>query len=152
MRLVVLGRCWYGTSVLTGLLHFIWAYVGLEALSIGANDANPKRFWKRWNIRNLNDSLLSSVGCDWSSIGKLSLEQLNQKTIDELAKSAAGIVAERDNHGSRVIKEPRATGQELQSRPAKPHQESVERPKQIQAPKGYCSKEREEEQEDSRVF
>ncbi len=107
MNLLVLGMHRSGTSALTGLLNLMGAYFGAEGESIGANEENPKGFWERRDVRNLNDSVLKSVNCDWNRIHKFSLDDLSQKVVDDFESGAKRLLDELGAHEPWVIKEPR---------------------------------------------
>ena len=61
MQLIVLGMHRSGTSVLARLLNLMGVYFGPEGISTGANQENPKGFWERKDVRQLNDGVLQRV-------------------------------------------------------------------------------------------
>ena len=76
MQLIVLGMHRSGTSVLARLLNMMGAYFGSEGISTGANEENPKGFWERRDVRDINDFVLHSVDCDWDRVADFNLNAL----------------------------------------------------------------------------
>ncbi len=107
MQLIVLGMHRSGTSVLARLLNMMGAYFGPEGISTGANQENPKGFWERRDVRQLNDFILNSVDCDWNKIAGLDQKTLSDAVITEFREKASKIVLEMDAHRPFMLKEPR---------------------------------------------
>lgn len=107
MQLIVLGMHRSGTSVLARLLNLMGAYFGPEGLSTGANQENPKGFWERKDVRQLNDSVLQAAGCDWNRVLSLNIAALPKVAVDDFNKRAAQLVLELDGHRPWFLKEPR---------------------------------------------
>ncbi len=107
MQLIVLGMHRSGTSVLARLLNMMGAYFGPEGISTGANKENPKGFWERRDVRDINDFILTSVGCDWNKIANFELETIPEKTIEEFNSQASKIILEIDANRPWFLKEPR---------------------------------------------
>lgn len=107
MQLIVLGMHRSGTSVLARLLNLMGVYFGPEGISTGANQENPKGFWERKDVRQLNDSVLHAVGCDWNRVLQLDVAALPKPVLDDFNKRAARLVLELDGHRPWLLKEPR---------------------------------------------
>lgn len=107
MQLVVLGMHRSGTSVLANVLNLMGAYFGPEGASTGANEENPRGFWERRDVRNLNDLVLHSVGCDWDRIAGFRLKTLPRTTQASFESGAMKLLHEMDAHKPWVLKEPR---------------------------------------------
>lgn len=107
MQLIVLGMHRSGTSVLARMLNLMGAYFGPEGMSTGANVENPKGFWERRDVRQLNDALLHSVGYDWDRIGRFDVEQLPRPAVEAFTAQASRLVLEMDAHRPWMLKEPR---------------------------------------------
>jgi hypothetical protein len=107
MQLIVLGMHRSGTSVLARLLNLMGVYFGPEGISTGANQENPKGFWERRDVRDLNDTILHSVGCDWNRVSKFDIASLPEKNIADFTKRASRLVLEMDAHRPWLLKEPR---------------------------------------------
>jgi hypothetical protein len=82
-------------------------YFGPEGISTGANEENPKGFWERRDVRNLNDAVLHAVGCDWNRILEFDVERIPQSIVDDFTLHAAKLALEMDAHRPWFIKEPR---------------------------------------------
>jgi len=68
MQLVVLGMHRSGTSALTRLLNMMGAYFGSDDISTGSNTENPKGFWERRDIRQINEYIFDKLDCDWDRV------------------------------------------------------------------------------------
>ncbi|MCF6355618.1 MAG: glycosyltransferase [Candidatus Polarisedimenticolaceae bacterium] len=107
MQLIVLGMHRSGTSVLARLLNMMGAYFGPEGISTGANQENPKGFWERRDVRQLNDFVLNSVDCDWDRVADFDQKELPDDVIAEFREKASKIILEVDAHRPWFFKEPR---------------------------------------------
>ena len=107
MQIIILGMHRSGTSALTRLVNMMGAYFGPDGVSTGANEENPKGFWERRDIRNLNDDLLASLGCDWHRASSFDRERIPPDALAEFDERARVIVQDLDEHQSWVVKEPR---------------------------------------------
>ena len=57
MQLFVIGMHRSGTSLVARLLNLAGAYFGPEGSSIGANEENPKCFWERPDVVEINGKM-----------------------------------------------------------------------------------------------
>ena len=92
MKVIVLGMHRSGTSLASGLLSLSGVYFGPENEFIQANEENPKGFWERKDIRQLNDSLLHQMSCDWSEISNLYNKKIPDKVIEAFYSKANAII------------------------------------------------------------
>lgn len=107
MQLIVLGMHRSGTSVLARLLNLMGAYFGPEGMSTGANQENPRGFWERRDVRELNDMVLHSAGCDWNRVAALDLGAVPADVAADFRKRAADILLRMDAYRPWMLKEPR---------------------------------------------
>lgn len=107
MQILILGMHRSGTSTLTRLVNMMGAYFGPEASSTGANVENPKGFWERKDIRELNDQLLFSVGKDWNAIADYDPLAVPEEKRHSFERAARSIILSLDAHRPWVTKEPR---------------------------------------------
>ena len=107
MQIVVLGMHRSGTSAVTRLVNMMGAYFGVEGISTGLNQENPKGFWERRDVRRLNDQLLFSVDADWDRIADFELSKLSPKEIDAFTFDARQVILNLDAHRPWIVKEPR---------------------------------------------
>ncbi|MCP4903175.1 MAG: hypothetical protein GY906_39945 [bacterium] len=107
MQIFVLSMHRSGSSVVTRLLNMMGAYFGPEESSTGASHENPKGFWERRDIRNMNDELLRSAGADWDRLGDLDLGLLPDEARERYSSKARALVGDLDAHRPWVVKEPR---------------------------------------------
>ena len=107
MQLIILGMHRSGTSVLARLLNMMGAYFGPEGISMGASKENPKGFWERRDVRQLDDFVMHSVDCDWNKVASFDVNALPDAVITEFKQKASKIVLEMDSHRPWLLKEPR---------------------------------------------
>ncbi len=106
-QIFVLGMHRSGTSAVARILNIMGAYFGPEEMSLGANVENPKGFWERRDIRNINDAVLNSQGADWSHISNFNLDELTEEAKTEFELAAKPIVQELNKNSPWMLKEPR---------------------------------------------
>ncbi len=107
MQIFVLSMHRSGSSVATRLLNMMGAYFGPEESSTGASHENPKGFWERRDIRNMNDEILRSAGADWDKLGDFDLESIPDQALDRFSSKIKALVGDLDAHRPWVVKEPR---------------------------------------------
>lgn len=107
MQILVLGMHRSGTSALARLLNLMGAYFGPEGIGIGANKENPKGFWERRDVRELNDMLLHGAGCDWDRVADFSVDRVPASVVAEFDARAARLVHGLDAQRPWFLKEPR---------------------------------------------
>ncbi|MGJ4727996.1 sulfotransferase [Luteimonas sp. SDU101] len=107
MQLIVVGMHRSGTSVLARMLNLMGAYFGTEGVSTGANRENPKGFWERRDVRNINDAVLHSVGCDWDRVSQFDVSSLPKAVVERFQVEASRVILDMDAHRPWLIKEPR---------------------------------------------
>ncbi|RKT44463.1 glycosyltransferase [Thiocapsa rosea] len=107
MQLLVLGMHRSGTSVVTRLLNMMGAYFGPEGVSLGANDENPKGFWERRDVLELDESLLRAGGADWDRVADFALDKIPEDAREAFRRQAQALILELDAHRPWVVKEPR---------------------------------------------
>ena len=107
MQIFVLGMHRSGTSAVARILNLMGVYFGGEHVGTGRSDQNVKGFWERRDVRDLNDDLLFSLGCDWDCVADFDLDALSAETKSAYADAAADIVLNMDAHRPWFIKEPR---------------------------------------------
>jgi len=65
---IVLGMHRSGTSLLSSLLDGCGVYFGEPEDFIPVNEENPRGFWERKAVRQLNDDMLHSMNADWDEL------------------------------------------------------------------------------------
>jgi len=73
MQMFVLGMHRSGTSMLTRLINLMGAYVGPEHVMFPFDDGNPKGYWERHDVMEVNDAILLQHGCTWNRVADWSL-------------------------------------------------------------------------------
>ncbi len=107
MQVIVLGMHRSGTSVLARLLNMMGIYFGPEGVATRANQENPKGFWERRDVRQVNDRLLQAAGADWDKVGSFAIEKIPQQALEKIQPEMRSILLDLDAHRPWFIKEPR---------------------------------------------
>jgi len=107
MQIFTIGMHRSGTSCATRLLNLMGIYFAPEGSSLGHNWDNPKGFWERRDIVDLNEKLLASIDCQWDQVNRFSLDKIPEKDLAIFSKKAKRLILEMDAHRPWVIKDPR---------------------------------------------
>lgn len=110
MQIIILGMHRSGTSLTTRLVNMMGAYVGAEGTSIGFNEENPKGFWERKDVIEVNDAILSHFGCSWDNLHDWPIEGHEEhlpELPEEITKRIKNLILELDAHRPWVMKDPR---------------------------------------------
>ncbi len=107
MQFVVIGMHRSGTSMMTRLLNMSGAYFGKDKDSTGANLENPKGFWERRDVRNLNDYILHSLGFDWDRVSNFDVNAVPADLKAKFKEEGRKILDRMDVAPTYVLKEPR---------------------------------------------
>ncbi|MFT5572296.1 MAG: hypothetical protein ACI9FR_001219 [Cryomorphaceae bacterium] len=112
--------------MLSKLINSMGVYFGAEGDSIGANEENPRGFWERKDVRDLNDYLLHSAGNDWDKLSGFNMSALDNRHLEHFEQRATEIINKLDQNAPWFIKEPRicvliAAWQEVLSSPVYIH-------------------------------
>ncbi|MCY3813756.1 MAG: glycosyltransferase [Gammaproteobacteria bacterium] len=107
MQVFVLGMHRSGTSALARVLNLMGCYFGSEAIAIEANKENPKGFWERRDVRQVNDAILRNAGCDWDRISDFAIDRIDAGQRALYRDVIADIVLGLDAHRPWFVKEPR---------------------------------------------
>lgn len=107
MQIFVLGMHRSGTSAVTSVLVRMGAYPGPEQQSIGANEENPKGFYERRDVIDLDVEAFTAIGADWHRVTGFDLERRRPEQQLDQAERIRTIVSELDEHPPWVLKDPR---------------------------------------------
>jgi len=103
----VLGMHRSGTSCVGNLLTRLGLYFGDESISTGAGRENPKGFFERRDVREVCDTILQGVGCDWWAVTDFSPDRVPAAVRAEAGEKFSRVLAELEEHRPWFIKEPR---------------------------------------------
>jgi len=107
---IVLGMHRSGTSLLSSLLDSCGVYFGESEDFIEVNEENPRGFWERKDVRQLNDDMLHSMNADWDELLNFSPSRFDLDVNEGLLGRAENILSllHRESEGAIVgLKEPR---------------------------------------------
>ena len=107
MQILVLGMHRSGTSMVARLLNMMGVYFAPEGVSTGANAENPKGFWERRDVRDLNDMLLRTAKADWDRVASFAIPGVPSQSVANFRKEAKKIILGMDAHRPWFLKEPR---------------------------------------------
>lgn len=106
-QIVVLGMHRSGTSLVTNIVREMGAWVGQQESLLAAAQDNPRGFWERRDIMELNDALLLSAGATWFSVAGFKPERVPRDSRKTCLHQINTIIQEMDTHAPWVIKDPR---------------------------------------------
>ena len=107
INLVIWGMHRSGTSLLCTLLDKSGVYFGEPDQLVPPSNENPDGFWENIAVRNLNDGLLESVGCDWDHIARFTITGIPNDLLARSRKELSSICTELSRHPISGIKDPR---------------------------------------------
>ncbi len=81
--------------------------LGDSEATIGANDENPKGFWERRDVIDLNEALLAESNSTWHSPLRFSLETISAERQGEFVTQANNILSQLPAEKAWAIKDPR---------------------------------------------
>ena len=107
MQIIVLGMHRSGTSTLARILNLMGCYFGSEDVSAGVAEDNPKGFWERIDVIDINDRILKSAGGAWWDVANLDLGSVKAEDERAFDKHIRNIVLKLDANRPWFIKDPR---------------------------------------------
>lgn len=107
MQVFVCGMHRSGTSMIARLLNLMGMYFGPEGSGLPANRENPKGFWERRDIVELNDQLLAATESVWFDIHAFLTRDSTWRPLQGLAERLRAKVLDIDACRPWFIKDPR---------------------------------------------
>ena len=107
MQIIILGMHRSGTSCVARLINMMGAYFAPEGKQLPSQADNPKGFWEREDVMQLNDEILQSAGGTWEQVAQLDFAKIEKKQKDSLHKKIQSIVLGLDAHRPWFLKDPR---------------------------------------------
>ena len=107
MQIFVLGMHRSGTSAVARVLNLMGCYFGPEDIGTEANEENPKGFWERKDVRQVNDAILRNMGADWDRIAPFDVRSIGKGDMAVYRQVIQEIVVNMDAHRPWFVKEPR---------------------------------------------
>ncbi|MEN9848022.1 MAG: hypothetical protein RL368_762, partial [Pseudomonadota bacterium] len=107
MQIMVLGMHRSGTSAVARLLNMMGAYFAPEGQGLPPTKANPKGYWERWDVVNLNEKIFSELGISWDKISDYSSTQITPEISEQFNTSIQQIILGLDAHRPWMMKDPR---------------------------------------------
>ena len=107
MQILVVGMHRSGTSAVTRIVSLMGAFLGDENASIGANEENPKGFWERRDVIDINEALLSQTGASWDAPQNFDPAELSVAALAEFENAAALVLDDLNRRSTWVMKDPR---------------------------------------------
>ncbi|OUD13171.1 glycosyltransferase [Thioflexithrix psekupsensis] len=108
MQIIVLGMHRSGTSAVARLLNMMGCYFAPERMELPATEANPKGYWERRDVVNLNEEILTHLKYKWDLIANYNSQISVSENIPEYFSSRAKeIILGLDANRPWMIKDPR---------------------------------------------
>ncbi|MDD2816285.1 MAG: glycosyltransferase [Thiotrichaceae bacterium] len=107
MQIMVLGMHRSGTSAVARLLNMMGMYFAPERMELPATKANPKGYWERRDVVNLNEEIFAAMGISWDKISDYDSSQITPEISTQFSSRAQEIVLGLDAHRPWMMKDPR---------------------------------------------
>jgi hypothetical protein len=107
VQIVVLGPHRSGTSAVAGTIARMGAYHGPLETEFPYHPANPKGFYERQDVVELNDALLEAVGDTWCRVERFRADNVPPAAMTAFQVGARVIAADLAAHPVSVLKDPR---------------------------------------------
>ena len=107
MQIIVLGMHRSGTSAVARLLNMMGAYFATENNAMPPTAANPKGYWEREDIRQLNDQVITSLGMSWDNISDFEANRLTAELQHSIESQAKKIIFSLETQRPWMAKDPR---------------------------------------------
>ncbi|UXI69214.1 sulfotransferase family protein [Tahibacter amnicola] len=107
MQVFVCGMHRSGTSMVARLLNLMGMYFGPEGSALPVNRENPKGFWERRDIVELNDRLLAATGSTWFDIHRFLGRSADWQPPPPLREAVHAKVLDIDAYRPWFLKDPR---------------------------------------------
>lgn len=96
-----------GTSCVARLVNMMGAYFAPEGKEMLSQPDNPKGFWEREDVVQLNDEILELAGATWDNVAHLDFAKINTKQKGSIDERIQSIVLDMDAHRPWFLKDPR---------------------------------------------
>lgn len=107
MQIMVLAMHRSGSSVLARLLNMMGAYFAPEDKIMYPALDNPKGFWERTDVVQLNDRILQAGGGTWDNVLDFDWSRLTPDQVQEFTGEITRLVAALDANRPWMVKDPR---------------------------------------------
>lgn len=105
--ILVLGMHRSGTSMITHILEQFGCFIGRDDEILAPAPDNPKGFYERLDVKELNDWVLRELGYKWNRLANFSLAEVNLELKDEFFRRINKIFQSIDDGKPIVFKDPR---------------------------------------------
>lgn len=107
MWIAILGMHRSGTSAIAGVLQTLGYQFGETKQALVPTLANPKGYWERQDVMEVNDALLAHQGCAWDQLTRFNVNAWVNFHDAKLEERMQRILAELDRLPAGFIKDPR---------------------------------------------
>jgi GT2 family glycosyltransferase/glycosyltransferase involved in cell wall biosynthesis len=107
MQIVVVGMHRSGTSMLARVLNLMGASIGRPERLGPSGPDNPKGFWEREDIRDLNDRILLAADCSWDDVFGYDASSIGSEVHAGLVGQVAATLSDIESSRPWLIKDPR---------------------------------------------
>ncbi|MCV6639021.1 glycosyltransferase [Candidatus Albibeggiatoa sp. nov. NOAA] len=107
MQVTVLGMHRSGTSVVARLLNMMGMYFAPEDKGMPPTEDNPKGYWERMDVVQLNEGILANLGSTWERVSQFDLTKVSDELHAEFNRQATDIIYNLDANRPWMLKDPR---------------------------------------------
>ncbi len=107
MWIAILGMHRSGTSALAGVLESLGYHFGDSDAALPATQHNPKGYLERQDVMDINDGILSRLGCGWDQLANFDARRIEAFQDPALAGPIRKVLDQLERNGIGFIKDPR---------------------------------------------
>jgi GT2 family glycosyltransferase len=107
MQIIVLGMHRSGTSAVARVLNMMGAYLAPEHQIMPPSPDNPKGYWERLDVMQLNDRILQAGNSDWQNVLYFDSTQIHKYQKKVFYREIHKLVGALDANRPWMLKDPR---------------------------------------------
>lgn len=97
-----------GTSVISSIINLLWFYLGEDSNLIKGNADNPEGFWKRDDIVDFHERIMSQFEMKWDTLIPLPVQWIGLDEIKTFREELIELIIRNfSNHKAWAWKDPR---------------------------------------------
>jgi len=107
MQIIIFGMHRSGTSCVSRLVNMMGGYFSPEGEEMLPQAENPKGFWERFDVMEVNNEILRASGGVWDQVSKINFGKIESKQQEVFKKKIQNIIYSLDGHRPWFVKDPR---------------------------------------------
>lgn len=107
MQVIILGMHRSGTSAVARVLNMMGAYLAPEQQIMPPTSDNPKGYWERLDVMQLNDRILQAGNSDWQNVLHFDAQRISASNKKAFRHEINKLVCALDANRPWMLKDPR---------------------------------------------